>query len=77
MCHSAKNGKGKQNWHKPFSTKYGTFPIDPKLAETAPCSKEQTPLCHFCKEWDIGPMKYWAKDLEVNGALKIHYIILV
>jgi len=35
MCHSAKNGTTSQSWQNLFSTNYGTFPIDPKLAETA------------------------------------------
>ena len=33
---SAKNGTLGQNWQKLFSTNYGTFPIDPKLAGRAP-----------------------------------------
>ena len=30
------SGTSGQNWQKPFSTNYGTFPIDPKLAGTVP-----------------------------------------
>ena len=35
MCHFCQKWKN-QNWQKPFSTNCATFPIDPKLAETAP-----------------------------------------
>jgi len=36
MCHFCQKWNKNQNWQKLFSTNCGTFPIDPKLAETAP-----------------------------------------
>jgi len=46
-----------QKWHKLFSTNYGTFPIDPKLAETAPL---------FCRVIDVPFLpkrEHWANEM--------------
>ena len=36
MCHFCQKWNKNKNWSKLFSTDSGTFPIDLKLAETAP-----------------------------------------
>ena len=48
---SAKDGTLSRNWHKPFSTSYSTFPIDPKLAETAPLFYRATDV-PFLRKWN-------------------------
>ena len=49
------SGTSGQNWQKPFSTNYGTFPIDPKLAGAVPL---------FCRTTDVPflpKLGHWAK----------------
>ena len=43
------------NWQKLFSTNYGTFQIDPKLAETAPL---------FCRVTDVPFLPKWCDALR-------------
>ena len=51
----AKIGTMSLNWQKLFSTNYGTFQIDPKLAETAPL---------FCRVTDVPFLPKWCDALR-------------